>query len=44
MCMLMHMMGVGHMMQHNAGRIRDEMLGVGPGLGGFGTGLGLSAE
>ena len=27
-------MGVGHVMQCNAGRVRDEMLGVGPGLSG----------
>ena len=43
-CMLMHMTGVGHVMQHGEGRVCDETLGVGPGLGGFGTGLGLSTE
>ena len=28
----MHVMGVGHVMQRDAGCIHDEMSGVGPGL------------
>ena len=40
------MMGVGHVMQHDVGRIRDETLGVSLGLSvcrdGFGTKHGMS--
>ena len=42
----MHVMGVGHVMRHDAGRIGDETLGAGPGLSGcrdgFGTEPGMS--
>ena len=38
--MLMHTMGVGHVMQHDAGHVCDETPGVSPGLGGHRDGFG----